>query len=326
MRKAYFLAIFGAHLLLSLGIVAAEAAENCIGVIPAGSGQDFWTAVGAGASKAGKELGYSIYFRGPADESNSNAQKDMIDIILKLNCKGMVLAPNVAERAKDVAALKSRGIPTVYIDRDTGGADVLSVIATDNFNAGKLAAREMVKTLKGKGSVAILRLKKGVPSTDDRERGFLEEAKKGGLCITVDEYLGTSVGDVRINAERIVKNAAEHIDGIFTPNEATSLGTLITLKQLKMSGKIIHIGFDSGSYLIKALASGEIYGLVVQRPFEMGYQGVYTIHRSLRGEHMEARNIDTGVIFATRENMNQPDISKLLHLDYGALSDTLPPS
>lgn len=324
MRKAHAFILFGACLLLGIGI--AGATENCIGVIPAGSGQDFWNSVGAGASKAGKELGYSIYFRGPTDESNVNAQKDMIDIILKLNCKGLVLAPNIAERAKDVALLKARGIPTVYIDRDTGGADVLSVIATDNFNAGKLAAREMAKALKGRGNVAILRLKKGVPSTDDRERGFLEEAKKGGLKITIDEYLGTSVGDVRANAERILRNATAHLDGIFTPNEATSLGTLITLKQLKMSGKLIHIGFDSGNYLIKALANEEIYGLVVQRPFEMGYQGVQTIHRNLRGEHIALHNIDTGVIFATKENMNQPDISKLLQMDYGPLSDTLPPS
>ena len=175
----------------------------------------------------------------------------------------------------------------------------------------------MAKALKGNGNVALLGLKNGIPSTDARETGFVKEATKLGLKIVISEYVGTTIGDVRTNSERVLKGSTTHIDGIFTPNETTSIGTSVVLRELDMTSKVVHIGFDSGDYLYKALADGRIYGLVIQRPFEMGYQGVYIVHRKIHGEGANSGNvtIDTGVIFATKSNMNEPEVSKILRMN-----------
>lgn len=129
---------------------------QCIAVITAGGGQTFWRDVREGAVQAGKELEIKVYVRGAIDESNIQGQKHLINTLMRQGCQGLVLAPNAKERKKDVAQLKHQGIPTVtvYVDRDIGG-DRISVIKTDNFAAGELAGREMVKALKGK--VAVFR-------------------------------------------------------------------------------------------------------------------------------------------------------------------------
>jgi ribose transport system substrate-binding protein len=303
-----------------LSLTAPAVAKDCIGVVSAGGGYAFWRAVQAGAEQAGKELGTEIYFRGPADEADINAQAYIIDAIVKKQCKALVLAPNAPQRAQQVALLRSQGIPTVYIDRDPGGAVVAGVVATNNFKAGRLAGQEMGKALGAKGRVAVLRLKKGVISTSDRERGFIEGARQAGLTIVLDQYLGTGVGEARGHAFQILAGLGNKIDGIFTPNESTTVATLKVLQERQMAGKVVHIGFDSNDNLIDALKGGAIFGLVVQRPFEMGYQGVRIAQRQRLGEKIESRNIDTGVAFATRANMQQPAIAKLLHMDYGTAS------
>lgn len=52
----------------------------------------------------------------------------------------------------------------------------------------------------------------------------------------------------------------------------------------------------------------------------MGYLGVRTMVAHLRGEPVE-KVIDTGVVLATKENMDSPGIKALLAPDLSLLSD-----
>ncbi len=52
---------------------------QCIGVVTAGGGNQFWQEVGRGAKSAGVHLGVEIYFRGPLDEMHPEAQHKIIE-------------------------------------------------------------------------------------------------------------------------------------------------------------------------------------------------------------------------------------------------------
>jgi ribose transport system substrate-binding protein len=80
------------------------------------------------------------------------------------------------------------------------------------------------------------------------------------------------------------------------------------------AGKGRFIGFDASDLLVKALGAGDLDGLVLQDPVNMGYLGVKTMVAHLRGGAVEKR-IDTGVRLVTREHMNDPDAKALLHPD-----------
>jgi ribose transport system substrate-binding protein len=53
------------------------------------------------------------------------------------------------------------------------------------------------------------------------------------------------------------------------------------------------------------MEEGEIHGLTLQNPFNMGYLGVKTAVAHIQGGSVEQR-IDTGVVMVTPDNMNTP--------------------
>jgi ribose transport system substrate-binding protein len=285
---------------------ASPAKAECIAVVTAGGGQSFWQKVINGAVQAGKELNIEIYARGAIDEANVTGQSKIINIAIKQGCRGLVLAPNSIQRKIDVTQLKNQGIPTVYIDRDVGGPRI-SVIKTENFSAGELAGKEMAKALGGNGKVVLMRVKAGVVSTTSRENGFIKGASNGGLEIIEDQFIGTMVGEARFKAYSILKDL-EKFNGIFTPNEATTIGVLKALEKLKIEHKVIHIGFDAHKIIINSLKAGHIYGFIEQRPFQMGYQGVKTVYRAMHGKSIN-KIVDTGVIFVSKKNIEQAQLN-----------------
>src|SRR5260370_16562091 len=77
-------------------------------------------------------------------------------------------------------------------------------------------------------------------------------------------------------------------------------------------GKVKMIGFDAGSQSVKDMKNGDVQALVVQNPLLMGYLGVVTAVKHLKGEKVEKR-IDTGVVLVTPENMERMEIKELLY-------------
>jgi len=299
--------VWGALLAGLIAWPGAVAARECVGVITAGGGYAFWDEVGRGARQAGAEMGLDIYFRGPSDENSPDVQKELIALVQKMRCKALVLAPNVPERRLEVANLASQGVPTVYIDRDFGGHDALAVIATDNYRMGEMAARQMATALNGHGTVAIFHMKRGVSSTDERERGFAAGASAAGLVIVGEEWVGSGVGEARTNVQKILRSFKVLPDGIFTPNESTTLATVYVLRQMDAAGKTKLIGVDINKLIIDAMYDKVLYGTMVQRPAQMGYQGVMTAYQAALGRMPMQDKVDTGSFFVALPSLKAPE-------------------
>lgn len=271
--------------LIYLLVFPAIANANCIGVITAGGGQQFWIEVERGAHAAAKELGIKTYIRGPADEINTSGQRSMILSMQNYGCKVMVIAPNTSERKDDVEQLLSQGVPTIFIDRDIGGKR-FSVVKTDNYRAGKTAGIELARALDGNGRVMIYRMDPEVVTTTLRENGFIEGARSGGLEIAGEIYLGTTIQSARKAAYKTLKQLT-NIDGVFTPNESTSLALLATIQRHMKRSEITHIGIDSHPMMLKAIQEGHMYGLISQQPYKMGYMSIMQAHKVMQGEPYE---------------------------------------
>lgn len=274
--------------------ISSPSLADCIGVVTAGGGREFWAEVRKGADTAGRELGLRVYSRGAVDEVNEAGQQLIINAIVNRGCIGLVLAPNSPARALQVEDLKARGIPTIYIDRDMAGPRH-SVIKTSNEAPGRLAGKKMVEALGGQGNVAVLRLNPNVVSTSLRERSFIEAAMAGGLNIAIDLYIGTMIDQGRAATYEVLRNRKD-IQGVFTPNESTSMAVIAVLDRIDTARRMTHIGFDASKLMVKALREGRIHGFVVQNPFQMGYLGVRTLHQVLQGKPVP-NDVDTGVIF-----------------------------
>ena len=282
---------------------------ECIGVITAGGGVDFWQHVENGAKQAGEDLKYPVVVRGPMNESDNKSQQLIIQQMVEMGCNALVLAPNANEHIKQVEALSKTGIPVVFIDRDIGGPGI-SIISTDNFEAGLLAGKEMIRQLDESAKIAILRFSESLNTTAERERGFIAAIKASKLEITVDDYIGTELTVATLNAYNILSMHPE-IEGLFTPNELTSLAALNMRKRIEAGEKITHIGFDSHPRLIEAVSTGEMEAIIIQNPFQIGYLGVEQAILAMNGQSA-TKVIKTPFLLVNMQNINSTNLRNIL--------------
>jgi len=297
------------------------AAGEKIAVIPKGTTHSFWKSVEAGARKAGAELGVEILWKGPLKEDDRAQQISVVQQFVSSGVSAIVLAPldDTALRAP-VKSAAQHNIPVVIIDsplkvQGGGGAagkDFVSFVATNNRRGGELGGEELARLLGGKGKVVLLRYTEGSASTAEREAGFLAVMKKHpGITVTVDNrYGGATVGSAQDAAMNLIDKIRE-ADGIFCPNESTTQGLLLALRQTGLAGKKKFVGFDASPALVAALDRGDVQALVAQNPTRMGYLGVVTAVKHLRGEKVDAA-IDTGCVLVTQANRHAREVEAVL--------------
>jgi ribose transport system substrate-binding protein len=300
-----------------------------IAVIPKGTTHVFWKSIHAGAIKAEQELKESgldveVIWKGPLKEDDRESQIRVVEDFVTRGVTGIVLAPldDVALRMPVSDAVRN-GIPVVVIDSGLKSEDYVSFVATDNYIGGRKGGERLAEILGGKGKVIMLRYQEGSASTMNREQGFLDvlnEKYPEIEIVSSNQYGGATTESAYTASESLLQplrtaDGGLTIDGIFCPNESTAFAMLRALQDSGLAGKVKYVGFDSSERLVKGLRDGEIHGLVLQDPINMGYLGVKTMVTHLQGQSVEKR-IDTGSEVATPENMDSPRIKNLLEPDF----------
>jgi ribose transport system substrate-binding protein len=292
-----------------------------IAVIPKGTTHEFWKSIHAGSNKAAAELTSSgteveVIWKGPLREDDREQQIQVVEGFAAQGVNGIVLAPlDDRALARPVSDAKRAGVPTVIIDSGLQSKDFVSFVATDNRKGGLLAADRMGHLLNGKGKVLVLRYAEGSASTTEREAGFIDRIKEnypGIELVSSDQYAGATRDTAKRASENLLNRFGDEVQGIFTPNESSTAGMLLALQDIGKAGKVSFVGFDVSQQFIDAINAGQLHGIVVQNPFNMGYLGVKTMVESLQGKPVADR-IDTGVMLVTKENMTTPAVHDLLH-------------
>jgi ribose transport system substrate-binding protein len=312
MRSAFLVSLAG------LGVASSLAQEHRlrIGVIPKGTTHVFWKSLEAGARAAGKELGVDIVWKGPVKENDRAQQISIVEQFVNEGISGIVLAPlDRTALVRPVMNAKTRKIPVVIFDSSLDGEpgkDYLSYIATNNRLGGKLGGDHLASLLGGNGKVVLMRYAVGSASTTEREAGFLDAlAVAPGITVTVkNRYAGATAGEAKTASMNIIDKVRE-ADGVFCPNESSTFGMLLAMRQSGLAGKVRFVGFDTSPPLIEGLRKGDIDALVAQDPTRMGYEGVKAVVRGIRGEDVP-KIIDTGVRLITMKNIDTPEIQSLL--------------
>jgi len=318
--------------LVSLGLALAclaptgcgkKAGENTltIAVIPKGTTHEYWKSIHAGAVKAQQELAakgvpVEVIWKGPFREDDRDQQIQVVENFTSRKVGGIVLAPLDSQAmVNPVASAVQAGIPVIVMDSGLKSDKYISFVATDNFKGGRLAGEYMAKLLNEKGNVILLRYAVGSASTEEREKGFLDAIGKfpGLKMISADQYAGVTVESAYQAAQNLLNRYGTEVNGVFCVTEPTTIAMTKALRDIgKGGGRVKMIGFDSGSQSVRDMKNGDVQALAVQNPLLMGYLSVITMVKYLHGEKVESR-IDTGVVLATPENMEQPEIRDLLN-------------
>lgn len=286
-----------------------------IGVVPKGANHIFWQSVHAGANKAAVEYGLTVEWNAPTLEVDASRQIAILDSMVNRRLAGIAVAPvdrtaliSVVERAAQA------GIPLAVFDSEIDTPRRITYVATNNREGGRMAARHIGEALSGEGKVAIIGFMPGSASTMEREQGFEEEIQRSYPKIRiVQKIFGMADRAKALAGTENILNAHPDLRGLFADNESSSAGAVLALKN-RGTTNIQTVAFDSNEQLVADLRTGQIGALVLQDPFRMGYESVKAIGMKLKGETPPAL-IDSGVFLVTRQNMDKPEITRLLRPD-----------
>lgn len=291
----------------------------------------YWQAALQGMDQAKEELGIEYTAQGPNSESDIADQVNMLNSDISSKPSGIALAAcdttSVLDSLQDAA---DAGVPVVCFDTgvsDAPDGSVVATVATDNEQAGSVAADKMYELLKDKISNATEQVRIGEVNQDatalniqQRGLGFLNEliqdATADGKTVVVtgnEFYVNAAEGangeedsadiiiEVAVPAQTTVDLCSTEASkimsksdtiGIFGSNQTAAEGVLAADDNLGVlssdaSTGMIGIGFDAGSVIKGAITDGTLAGAVTQSPLMMGYYSIYALTMAANGDTVE---------------------------------------
>ncbi len=275
---------------------------------------EFWSCIRDGAQIAGTELGVEVIALGSTEEKEVEEQILILRGLIEKRPSAIVLAANDYERMGDIAEdIYEAGITLVTVDSDVKSSYKHTYVGTNNIEGARQAADEMAKVLGGNGRVAIMTYFSGTSTAIDREKGFRDQiSEHPGIDIIGETWTCNSDAQQAYTETLKMLEKYPDITGIFGSNETSILGVAKAVKDLGMAGKIKLIGFDSSEGIVTMIEEGVIDGVIVQRPFNMGYISVKMAVDEYYNDHQKKEYVDTGCVFVTKDNIYTPENQKLI--------------
>jgi ribose transport system substrate-binding protein len=309
-------AAVGLALALGFGAGAQAADEPYVALISKGFQHQFWQAVKKGAEKAGEDYHVRVTFEGPETEAMVDKQIDMLSAALAKRPAAIGFAALDSKAA--IPLLKKaqqEKIPVIAFDSGVDSNIPLATAATDNKKAAALAADKMAQLIGDEGEVALVVHDQTSRTGIDRRDGFVDEMKaKHPKVKIVDIQYGA--GDQLKSTEITKALLAAHpkIKGIFGANEGSVIGVIHGTKEMKMTGKVVIIGYDSGKEQKEAIRSGIEAGAITQNPGGIGYETVKAAVEAINGKAKQIpKVIDTGFYGYDKSNIDDPKIASQLY-------------
>ena len=274
-------------------------------------GDEFYISMDCGVEDAAAKFGATVNVQGP-DSFDATLQNPIIDAVVASKPDAILVAPNDVEAsAGPLQRAQDAGIQVILVDTAVNDTSIgASRIASDNFQGGVAAADALAALIDETGTVMVVNVKPGISTTDQRQAGFEQEI----ATYPNIEYIGTefSNNEPAKAAEIVTAAIAAHPDlnGVFAANLFSAQGTATGVQQANADVKVV--GFDAGPAQVDQLKAGDVQALVVQKPYDIGYQGVEQAILAVNGGAVTPE-ISTDFVVATPDNLDDPDISKFLY-------------
>lgn len=298
-----------------------SAQQPLIAVIPETTAQELWESEHAGTEQVAHRYGFRVYWNGPSREDDLSRQIQIVRNMMARHAAGLILSPDHSVALiSPVREALAEGIPTVVVGSplgiDPGGK--LSYIVNDDDAMGRLVAKRLAPRLTAGDSVAILGENPAILSLVARANAirFSLHAVVPGVQI-VERHI-TSFGFDE--AEQIAEDAIRrtpHLRAIVSLNINQTRAAYFALRDSPTREQVILLACDQDLDLVRLVRRGDIDALVAQDTFTMGYEAVEAIARQRKGERVPALRTIAPVLI-TREDVDQPDIQKVLDMDWSA--------
>jgi ribose transport system substrate-binding protein len=232
---------------------------------------------------------------------NSLKQKnDVSDMVLQ-RASGIFINPVNWEGIRgSLLDARRKDIPCVVVDAPAKDMDlVLSTVASDNVEAGRMAARALAE-VNPNARIVILHLSTN-KACIDRVAGFKGELAKhpGMKILDIQEGKGTTEG-ARPMMRDLVGRFPD-VDAAFPINDPSALGAISALESAGKLDSVTVVSVDGSQEGIKAVQSGKLLSTSAQFPKEIGRRSAEIMYAHLEGKPVE-KDVKVQVELITKKN------------------------
>ena len=276
------------------------------------SANDFWTALIKGAELGAEEFGAEIEVVGGRSEDDVETQIKTIEESIQKNPEAILVAPADYSLLHDVLQkVKDAGITLIYIDSTTENDIADCEVSTDNYKAGKELGKYAKTLIDEDIKIGIMGHVKGTSTEIERENGIRDGLENYKANIVDILYCDSSYEKAYSQTKTMLMKNPE-IRLLIGTNEYATVGTARAIKDMGMEKKSKMVGFDNSVEEIQLLEEGVFDGIIIQKPFNMGYMGVEQAIALLEGKTVE-KTLDSGCKLITRDNMYEEENQRLLY-------------
>ena len=288
-----------------------ETPKYKIGALTKSLANPFFLRMKEGYEYAQKKFGIDLVFGStPTEEANVEQLNILQRWFDEGSIEAYIVTPFRPNSLNPILTRISReNIPIINIDElipeDTAKADDIEIvtrIASNNVEAGRLPAQLLLASLPEGSQVAIIEGDPGTVSSRDRVKGFASAAKQGGLVIIASQPANWNRKKAYELATIILRQAPD-LRAFFVANDDMAMGVIRAVQETGAAGQVMIASVDGIPEAIDAVRHGTLAGTVAQYPDAMAYMAIEAMLKKLNGQDVPA-HIDSPIKLITEENLS----------------------
>lgn len=227
-------------------------------------------------------------------------KNDISDLILK-GAAAVFINPVNWEGVKgSLLQAKEKNVPCVVVDAPVKDKElVLCQVASDNVEAGRLAARALAQVRRPAKIVVLHHFVN--KACIDRVDGFKEELAKypDMEILDIQEGGGTTEGGLPVMRDLLGR--FPDINGVFPINDPSALGVISALESAGKLKDVTVVTVDGSAEGIAAIKAGKLHSTSAQFPRQIGKVAAEKVYENFEGKPVE-KDVVIPVALITIEN------------------------
>lgn len=281
------------------------ATQKKVGLALSTLNNPFFVTLRDGAQQAATSGGVQLIV---ADGANDNAkQADEISTFITQKVDVIIVNPTDSDAVvSSVQKANQAKIPVIAVDRASNGGTLASFIASNNVEAGKLGAQQLLKAVPNGAKVAMLIGIPGASAARDRGKGFTDAVADASINTKGAKLVAQQVAnfkrDEALNVMQNILTANPDLAGVFAQNDEMALGAVQAIKAKGLTGKVFVVGVDGIDDAKAAIKAGDMLATVAQQPEVMGKLAVEAAIKLANGQSVDSKQ-DVPLKVLTKDNV-----------------------
>ena len=286
---------------VSAAASAGKSGGKKIGFAPTTMNNPYWVAIANTVKAYVQSKGDTFISIDP--QNDQSKMNDQIGDLVSQGIDALLVAPVDSTGVKTaLEQCKQKNIPVINFDTPvTDKSMVSTVVASDNYNAGVVVAKDMMAKLPKGSKIAIMHSPVG-GACIDRVNGF--KTTVGSYFNIVSTLDGKGDTGVTLPLAEDVIQSTPDLKAFFAVNDPSAIGCAQALKAHNMTGKVLVYGVDGNPMLKVKIKDGSITGTGAQSPKTMGQKSIEAAYDLIAGKTVD-KSITIPTFLITKDNVDK---------------------